>query len=204
MSLFEEEGAANPAIVQRSTDIHREIDAIYRTMVRVRWAALGAPPGSEASELSGKDPLGGPHANSLAHAPTIFVVDDDPSVRKALSRLFRSVDFRVETFSSARQFLAALPEARPACLVLDIRTPRLGGLDLHRELLRSGAGIPIVFLTSHGDVELAVRAIKDGAADFLPKPFDDQDLLDAVHRALASAGECDQSPIPEPPEDSNL
>lgn len=201
--LVGEEYAASPNVVQRSDNIHREIDAIYRTMVRVRWAALGVPPAPETSESFGKDPLGGHPVNSLADAATVFVVDDDPSVRKALSRLFRSEDYRVETFPSAHKFLAALPETRPACLVLDIRMPHMGGLDLHRELTRSGAKIPILFITGHGDMDLAVQAVKVGAVDFLPKPFDDQDLLDAVHRALTSFPEWDQSPIPEFPEDSD-
>lgn len=204
MRLLDQETAADRMISRRSDDILREIDAIYRTMVRVRWAALGVSPAPESHATSGKLPQGGPHPSPGEDSTTIYVVDDDPSVRKALSRLFRSVDYRVETFPSARHFLAAKPVARPACLVMDIRMLRMGGLDFHGELTRSGAGIPIVCTTGHGDMDLAVKAVKDGAADFLPKPFDDQDLLDAVKRALTSTREWDQSPIPEPPEDSNL
>jgi FixJ family two-component response regulator len=115
---------------------------------------------------------------------TVFVVDDNPSIRRALSRLFRSLGHRVETFQSAKHFLAECPEARPACVVLDVRMPLMNGLDLQRELAVVTPDLPIVFITGHGDIDMAVKAMKDGAVDFLPKPFDDQDLIDSVHRAL--------------------
>jgi CheY-like chemotaxis protein len=188
-------------MIRRMTGMGLEIDAIYRTMVRVRWAALGVPPGPESPYTSGKDPSGGPQPASRGQETTIYVVDDDPSVGKALSRLFRSVDYRVETFPSALKFLGAKRGPGPACLVLDYRMPRMGGLDLHRHLTASWAGIPIIFITGHGDMDLAVQAVKGGAVDFLPKPFDDQDLLDAVRRALEPSPAWDQSPIPEPPPD---
>ena len=96
----------------------------------------------------------------------------------------KSVGLQVEVFSSARQFLDhELPDV-PCCVVLDVRMPRMSGLDLQRELAGRGSDIPIVFITGHGDIDMAVKAMKDGAVDFLPKPFNDQDLVDAINRAL--------------------
>ncbi len=115
---------------------------------------------------------------------TVFVVDDDPSVRGSLGRLFQSVGLAVEAFASGREFLERGPAEGPACLVLDVRMPELSGLDLQEELSRSGVAIPVVFITGHGSVSASVRAMKAGAADFLEKPVDEQQLLDAVHRAL--------------------
>jgi FixJ family two-component response regulator len=117
--------------------------------------------------------------------PTVFVVDDDHSVRQALSSLIRSVDLAVKTFSSAREFLQSPVHDAPACLVLDVRLPGLGGLELQRELMAARNDIPIIFITGHGDIPMSVRAMKAGAVEFLPKPFRDQDLLDAIHQALA-------------------
>jgi FixJ family two-component response regulator len=114
----------------------------------------------------------------------VFVIDDDPLVRGALSSLFRSVGLRVEVFESATELLQhQLPDV-PSCLVLDIRLPRLSGLDLQAELRASGVMIPIIFITAHGDIPMSVRAMKAGAIDFLPKPFRDQEMLDAVTGAL--------------------
>ncbi len=118
-------------------------------------------------------------------APTVFVVDDDASVRRALQRLMASVKLRVETFASAREFLGCQPARGPACLVLDVRMPGLSGLDLQHELSRADQTLPIIFITGHGDIPMSVRAMKAGAVDFLQKPFNDQELLDAVHQALA-------------------
>ncbi len=117
--------------------------------------------------------------------PTVFVVDDDNSVRQALSSLIRSVGLAVKPFSSAREFLQAPVHDAPACLVLDVRLPGLGGLELQRELTETHNDIPIIFITGHGDIPMSVRAMKAGAVEFLPKPFRDQDLLDAIHQALA-------------------
>ena len=117
---------------------------------------------------------------------TVFVIDDDPSVRKALSRLVRSVGLDVEAYPNARDFLACDRPDAPCCLVLDVRMPGLSGLDLQEELARRGWEIPIVFITGHGDVPMSVRAMKAGAVDFLEKPFQDQDLLDAINSAVAS------------------
>jgi RNA polymerase sigma factor (sigma-70 family) len=114
----------------------------------------------------------------------VFVVDDDPSVREALSGLIRSVGLQVETFASAQEFLRHPRSDAAACLVLDVRLPGLSGLDLQRELTNSGERMPIIFITGHGDIPMSVRAMKAGAAEFLPKPFREQDLLDAIREAL--------------------
>jgi FixJ family two-component response regulator len=116
--------------------------------------------------------------------PIVFVVDDDASVREALSSLIRSIDLNVETFSSAREFLQHKRPDVPACLVLDVRLPGLSGLDLQRELVTAKNGIPIIFITGHGDVPMSVRAMKAGAVEFLIKPFRDQELLDAIQQAI--------------------
>jgi len=115
---------------------------------------------------------------------TVFVVDDDLSVREALSSLIRSVGFHVQTFSSAVEFLQQPRPAGVSCLVLDVRMPGLSGLDLQGEFSRSGEPIPIIFITGHGDIPMAVRAIKAGAVEFLAKPFRDDDLLEAIRHAL--------------------
>jgi FixJ family two-component response regulator len=114
----------------------------------------------------------------------VFVVDDDSSVREALTDLIASVGLLVEAFKSAREFLEYKRPDAPACLVLDVRLPDLSGLDLQRELVRTEAPIPIIFITGHGDIPMSVRAIKEGAVEFLTKPFRDQDLLDAVQHAV--------------------
>src|ERR671919_1884812 len=115
----------------------------------------------------------------------IFVVDDDPSIRDALTSLLRSVGLRVETFGSARKFLMRQPADAPGCLVLDVRLPGLSGLDLQRELAAAQITMPIIFITGHGDIPMTVQAMKAGAVEFLTKPFRDQELLDAVQQALA-------------------
>ena len=117
-------------------------------------------------------------------APTVFVVDDDAPMREALSSLIRSIGLRVEIFSSAREFLRAKASDGPACLVLDVRLPGLSGMDLHRELIAADNPIPVIFITGHGDIPMSVRAMKAGAAEFLTKPFHDQDLLDAIQQAI--------------------
>jgi FixJ family two-component response regulator len=115
----------------------------------------------------------------------VFVVDDDASVREALSNLIRSVGLCVQTFATAQAFLDSKRPDAPACLVLDVRLPGQSGLDLQRELARGdGDHVPIVFITAHGDIPMSVRAMKAGAVEFLPKPFRDQDLLDAIAQAL--------------------
>jgi FixJ family two-component response regulator len=116
--------------------------------------------------------------------PIVFVVEDDSSMREALTDLITSVGLLVEPFKSAREFLEHRRLDAPACLVLDVRLPGLSGLDLQRELVRTEAPIPIIFVTGHGDIPMSVRAIKEGAVEFLAKPFRDQDLLDAIQHAL--------------------
>jgi FixJ family two-component response regulator len=116
--------------------------------------------------------------------PVVLVVDDDPSLREALSSLLRSVGLRVEVFGSAPEMLEArLPDVA-SCMVLDIRLPKRSGLDFQSELIKANIQIPIIFITAHGDVPMSVRAMKAGAVDFLTNPFRDQDLLDAVANAL--------------------
>jgi FixJ family two-component response regulator len=125
-----------------------------------------------------------PRNVASAEEPTVYVVDDDASVREALRSLFRSVGLRVELFGSAPEFLQRkLPDVA-SCLILDIRLPRLSGLEFQVELAKAGIHIPIIFMTGHGDIPMTVRAMKAGAVDFLTKPFRDQDMLDAVTAAI--------------------
>jgi FixJ family two-component response regulator len=114
----------------------------------------------------------------------VFVVDDDASVRAALDSLFRSVGLVVRSFGSAQEFLSETQGDGPACLVLDVRLPGMSGLDLQQQVTKRDTALPIVMITGHGDIPMAVRAMRAGAVEFLPKPFRDQDLLDAVQRAL--------------------
>src|SRR5207245_6702718 len=110
-------------------------------------------------------------------APVVFVVDDDPSVRRAIQRLVESVGLQVELFGSAQEFLRSKRPDGPSCLVLDVRLPGVSGLDFQRELADAGVRIPIIFITGHGDIPMTVKAMKSGAVEFLTKPFRDQDLL---------------------------
>ena len=129
-------------------------------------------------------------------APCIYVIDDDRSVRDALSSLFRSVGYKVQLFESTGDFMQAKRVDANSCLVLDIRLPGVSGLDLQSHLNREQILIPIIFMTGHGDIPMSVRAMKAGAIDFLAKPFRDQDMLDAVAAALESdrkRREADQS-----------
>ena len=119
------------------------------------------------------------------HQATVFVIDDDPSIRDALDSLIRSVGLSVRSFGSPAEFLRHGPPDAPACLVLDVRMPGSSGLDFHRELRQSAIELPIIFITGHGDIPMAVEAMKAGAIEFLTKPFRDQDLLDAIQRGLA-------------------
>lgn len=119
----------------------------------------------------------------------VYVVDDDISVREALSSLIRSAGLRVETFSSAREFLGLTPSEAPSCLVLDVRLPDQNGLALQRELAAVDNQIPIIFITGHGDIPMTVRAMKAGAVEFLTKPFENQELLDAIREAISKDAE---------------
>lgn len=116
--------------------------------------------------------------------PSVYVIDDDPSVRDGLDSLLRSVGYDVGSFASPRDFLAHRRSNGPSCLVLDVRMPDASGLDFQDELARSSNPLPIIFLTGHGDVPMSVRAMKAGAVEFLLKPFREQDLLDAIRQAL--------------------
>ena len=117
--------------------------------------------------------------------PVVFVIDDEALIRDGIQSLIRSIGLRAETFASARDFMAAKRPDAPACLVLDVRMPGLSGLDLQRQLSDAHIHIPIIFITGHGDIPMTLRAMKDGAMEFLTKPVRGQDLLDAVQKAIA-------------------
>ncbi len=116
--------------------------------------------------------------------PIVYVVDDDKSIRESLDSLIRSVGFRVSAFASGSEFFEAKREDAPSCLILDVRLPGLGGLDLQGELNRAGVEVPIIFISGHGDIPMTVKAMKAGAIEFLTKPFREQDLLDAIGQAI--------------------
>jgi FixJ family two-component response regulator len=117
-------------------------------------------------------------------APTVFVVDDDPSVRASIQGLLKSANLRSESFGTAEEFLRNKRPDGPSCLVLDVSLPGVNGLDFQRQLADAGVQIPIIFITGHGDIPMTVKAMKSGAVEFLTKPFDDQDLLNAIQQAL--------------------
>jgi FixJ family two-component response regulator len=120
----------------------------------------------------------------MTEAPIVFVVDDDPALRRVIKLLLESVGLRVELFGSAEEFRRSERPNAASCLVLDIRLPGISGLDFQRELAETKVQIPIIFITAHGDIAMAVRAMKSGAVEFLTKPFRHQDLLDAIQQAL--------------------
>jgi FixJ family two-component response regulator len=120
----------------------------------------------------------------MSQRAVAFVVDDDPSMRRSLEDLLRSVGLDVLVFSSAQEFMKAARPDAPGCLLLDVRLPGMSGLAFQQELANAGVGLPVIFITGYGDVPMTVRAMKAGAAEFLTKPFDDQVLLDAVHAAI--------------------
>lgn len=117
-------------------------------------------------------------------AGTVFVIDDDPSVRRALERKLRTAGFRVESFESAQEYLARAPQTEIACILTDVRMPGMSGLDLQESLAQAGRALPMVFITGHGDIPTTVRAMKGGAVDFLPKPSSEREILTAVAEAL--------------------
>jgi two-component system response regulator FixJ len=121
--------------------------------------------------------------------PTVFVVDDDDAVRNSLKLLLKSVGLAAQTHGSAQEFLATYDAQQPGCLVLDVRMPGMSGLEMQQELNMRGATIPVIFITGHGDIPMAVEAMQHGAFDFLQKPFRDQELLDRVNRALTRDAE---------------
>jgi FixJ family two-component response regulator len=120
----------------------------------------------------------------MSERALVFVVDDDPSLRRSLESLLRSVGHDVQLFSSAQEFMSAKRPDLPGCLLLDVRLPGMSGLTFQQELAKTGVALPVIFLTGHGDVPMTVRAMKAGAVEFLTKPFDEQMLLDAIHAAI--------------------
>ncbi len=122
---------------------------------------------------------------SADNPPTVYVVDDDPQVREAISLLLESVDLTVETFESAETFLQSFGPARPGCLVLDVRMPGMSGLELQQKLVSEGIHIPTLLLTAHAEVSMAVEVLKAGTLNFIEKPYSPQDLLDRIQKALA-------------------
>jgi FixJ family two-component response regulator len=116
--------------------------------------------------------------------PTVFIVDDDAAVRDALSLLMRSADLASEAYPGAREFLEKVAADRPGCLVLDVRMPEVDGLELQRQLAARGSRMPVIMLTGHGDVPMAVAALRAGALDFIPKPFDSKMLLARIQEAI--------------------
>jgi len=123
----------------------------------------------------------------MDNEPTVYIVDDDPDVRRVLSRLIASVDLRVEVYESAKDFLDGFEPGPPGCILLDIRMPGMSGLDMQKELATREIKLPVIFLTGHGDVQVAVHAMKAGALDFIEKPFNNQFLLDRVQQALVDS-----------------
>jgi FixJ family two-component response regulator len=121
---------------------------------------------------------------TAADAPTVFVVDDDGGVRASIQGLLKSASLRCESFGTAEEFLRGQRPDGPSCLVLDVSLPGVNGLDFQRQLADAGVQIPIIFVTGHGDIPMTVKAMKSGAVEFLTKPFQDQDLLDAIRQAL--------------------
>ena len=122
----------------------------------------------------------------IAKTPTevVLVIDDDASMREAISRLLHAIGLTVRTFGSAREFLGTRLPDIPACVVLDVRLPDLSGLDLQREMVERGIHVPVIFITGHGDIQMSVQAMKAGAVEFLTKPFRDQELIDAVRSGI--------------------
>jgi FixJ family two-component response regulator len=121
----------------------------------------------------------------MSHKPTVFIVDDDQAVRDSLRLLMESADLSAETFADPREFLAAVPNDRPGCLILDIRMPEIDGLELQRQLAARGSRLPIIILTGHGEVPMAVQALRAGALDFIQKPFESRVLLQRIEEAIA-------------------
>jgi FixJ family two-component response regulator len=119
-----------------------------------------------------------------AGSPTVFVIDDDASVRAAIQGMLKSVGLPSEAFGTTQEFLARKQADGPSCLVLDVRLPGVNGLEFQRALADAGVRIPIIFITGHGDIPMTVKAMKSGAVEFLTKPFRDEDLLDAIYQAL--------------------
>jgi FixJ family two-component response regulator len=161
-----------PSIKLRKVGIKKFVDAISGTGAGLPGGRLSLRRKIEAYQLMS------------AGVPTVFVVDDDASVRKAIQGLLKSVGLRSEAFGAPQEFLDTKQPDGPSCLVLDVRLPGVSGLDFQRQLTEAGIRIPIIFITGHGDIPMTVKAMKSGAVEFLTKPFRNQDLLDAIHQAL--------------------
>jgi len=129
----------------------------------------------------------------MSEKPTVFIIDDDAAVRKFLRALISSVDLDVETFENARAFLDAFEPRRQGCLLLDVRMPGISGIELQRKLRERGIRLPVIFITGHGDVQIAVHAMKAGAADFIEKPFNNDQLLERAQKAVAESVNADRT-----------
>lgn len=182
-----EQSTEGPLTLTAQASLRAALQANEQAMaatVSLRWGVLRqevphlTPPGAPGTR-GGRTP-----DNMKSQDPVVYVVDDDASVRRAMERLIKSVGLGIRTFASAREFLDFDRPEVASCVVLDVRMPRMSGLDLQKELHDQDVTIPIIFITGHGDINMAVKAMKDGAVDFLPKPFHDQDLLDSINRAL--------------------
>ena len=174
--------------VARHLNTLEEAGTVKSVMGQVRDAegkCYGSEDGViEASAMRGSAP-GRKRGEAMSEEePIVFVVDDDKAVREATADLLASVGLRAMTFRTAQEFLASPRPEAPGCLVLDVRLPRLSGLDLQRELASSAVPLPIIFITAHGDVPMSVQAMKAGAVEFLTKPFRDQQLLEAIEKAV--------------------
>ena len=158
--------------------------AISRTVVQAHRGRIGARKAQpHGAVFYVQLPVGG-GISGMKKNPIIMVVDDDSGVRNAMRSLLKSVGLESALYASAQEFLAAYQPAQPGCLVLDIRMPGMSGLELQQQLNMRGAVIPVIFMTGHGDIPMAVEAMQHGAFDFLQKPFRDQDLLDRIQRAI--------------------
>ena len=159
--------------------------SISRSIVEAHGGRLWASPErSLTGRSSGSRCPVAEDGQIMSERAVVFVVDDDPSMRRSLETLLRSVGLDVRLFSSAQEFMQAERPDAPGCLVLDVRLPGMSGLTFQQELAKAGVALPVIFITGHGDVPMTVRAMKAGAAEFLTKPFDDQVLLDAIHAAI--------------------
>ncbi len=163
----------------------QENDQAFASLVKLRWSLFRQKDTRQQNEVNRVTRKDETQENLNLPDPIVYVVDDDSSMRRALERLLKSISLDYRTFSSAKEFLDYDRPEVPSCVVLDVRMPRMSGLDLQKELEKRKSIIPIIFITGHGDINMAVKAMKDGAQDFLPKPFHDQDLLDSINRALS-------------------
>ena len=163
----------------------QENDLAFASLVKLRWSLFRIKDNRKQNEVNRVTRKDETQEYLNLPDPIVYVVDDDSSMRRALERLLKSMSLDFRTFSSAQEFLDFDRPEVPSCVVLDVRMPRMSGLDLQKELEKRKSIIPIIFITGHGDINMAVKAMKDGALDFLPKPFHDQDLLDSINRALS-------------------